>query len=140
MERSGARLYLSFTHRSFELLVGLAVLIVGIVLAVAVAGGMYLILETVAKAGIPEWSLLLGVGITIPITWWCGVMAWRLLSGRERPGGGLLPPWMLYLAGMFVAVGTASSNPANAPDLDARARASISDFVATVIKRGSKQD
>jgi len=31
------------------------------------------------------------------------VLAFRLLSGRERPGGGLFPSWVLYFAGALAS-------------------------------------
>lgn len=44
------------------------------------------------------------IGGSVPITWFCAITGWRLVTGRERQGGGLLNPAMVDHALAAVAL------------------------------------
>jgi hypothetical protein len=56
---------------------------------------------------IPAWGALLMVVCCGELTWLCVSVGGRLVSGRERPAGGLVPPWILYVGAFLMTMSAA---------------------------------
>lgn len=54
----------------------------------------------------PLWLVALVTLVSSALTWWGAMTTWQLFTGHERPGGGLLSPLVLSIAGV-VSIGLA---------------------------------
>ena len=85
--------------RIVEILLGLILLIGGVV-PVAVLGGLVLSIGT--SDGLPWWGIVAVVTFAAGLATVAFTLGWRLVSDRQRAGGGLVHPWLLYFAGAFL--------------------------------------
>ena len=82
-------------RRACEVFLGL-ILFAGLVSPAALVFGG--VLELIKPTDFPRWAIaLLFIG-GLGLGWFCIVTGWRLITGHEQPGGGLLHPWFLYAA------------------------------------------
>jgi hypothetical protein len=94
-KRGIARL-LADAHRGFEIVLGVVLGVASIVPAGLAVGAIVTL--PMGGTDVPAWALAVG-GVTMSLfTWFCVTTTWRLITGRERRGGGLLHPWFLYAA------------------------------------------
>lgn len=45
------------------------------------------------------WAIGFVLPVVLGLAYLTTLLAWRLLTGQERRGGGLFPPWVLYVTG-----------------------------------------
>jgi hypothetical protein len=86
---------LDAAHRGFEIALGVVLGVLSIIPAGSVVWAIVTLLTGIDG---PPWAVALAGVVSSLLTWFCVVTAWRLVTGRERPGGGLLHPWFLYAA------------------------------------------
>jgi hypothetical protein len=82
-------------RRLVEVFLGLTLFAAFGIPAVLVFGG---VLELVGPTDFPRWVAVLLLIVGLGLGWFCIVIGWRLVTGHERRGGGLLHPWFLYAA------------------------------------------
>ena len=95
-ERAGATV-----HRAVEVLLGIVLAVIGLSLVLVWFAGVFSAFSTPS-----QWTNWLGVVVVGLLATWCIQTAWRLLTGRERPGGGLLSPVALTVIGVVFAAGS----------------------------------
>ena len=88
-----------FAKRIVGILLGLILLIGGLV-PIGVLGG--LVLSIGAPDGLPWWGIVAVVIFAAGLATAAFTLGWRLVSDRERAGGGLVHPWLLYGAGVVL--------------------------------------
>jgi hypothetical protein len=94
-------------QRAFEVLLGLILCVAAMV---PIVFGVGAVLEvTAASSAWPAWAVVLGVTVSAAVAWWCLSTAWRLLTRRERRGGGLLSPTTLVIVGAACLAGSATA-------------------------------
>jgi hypothetical protein len=84
-------------RRAFEIFLGVVLLISAIVPALLVPWTAF----QLVRPELPIWALGATLVLLVGLTWFCVVTGWRLLMRRERPGGGLLHPWFLYVGAFY---------------------------------------
>jgi hypothetical protein len=77
---------------------------------VAAVLGVFLLVAGLAAALSPlldtfNWKMMAAMLLFGLIGTWCTSVAWQLLTGRERPGGGLLSPMALIVIGAVCITG-----------------------------------
>jgi hypothetical protein len=104
MHRSDRRInYMSkVTYRGFEILLGVAVALLGALPVKLFVDGLYVLSLAAPNRSVLE--VLLPSFFFFIFTSWCWPIAWRLLTGRQRQGGGLLPPTIITLTGFAASV------------------------------------
>jgi hypothetical protein len=97
------RLWRARVERGFEIALGLIVAFCAII---SIGGAALAIIDlAVGQSQTPGTAFIVGVASSL-LAWFCTLIGWRLLTGRERPGGGLLHPGILYGFG-YLAAGAA---------------------------------
>jgi len=85
-------------YRTFEVLLGLVLLVATLVPILLGAIAVY---ELAAPGKLPRWAAVLVTLVAFALAWFCVVTGWRLLTRHERPEGGLLHPWFLYVVAFY---------------------------------------
>ena len=85
-----------FQDRWFEILVGVIVLPFALFCAaIMLAAAWSLAVES--SSATSDWAMWVGMLAVGLVGSWCAQISWRLITGREREGGGLLSPLVLIL-------------------------------------------
>ena len=84
--------------RTIEVLLGLLLLIGGLV---PIAGLLGLVVGVTTSDGIPWWGVWVIVVFAAGLASIAFTLGWRLVTGHERAGGGLVHPWLLYAAAVL---------------------------------------
>jgi hypothetical protein len=99
--------FAEIAERAFEVLLGLVLCLAAMV---PIAFGVGAAFEfSAAHSEWPTWAVVLGVAASAAVAWWCLSTAWRLVTRRERRGGGLLSPTTLVLTGTACLVVSATA-------------------------------
>jgi hypothetical protein len=86
-------------HRTVEIALGL-VMAASVLMFLGTA--TYGISDITSGRNRDWWMIGFVVPFLLGFAYLTALLAWRLLTGRERRGGGLFPSWVLYLAGALV--------------------------------------
>jgi hypothetical protein len=84
-------------RRAFEILLGLVLFVASLVPMALMAAG----LVATEPGELPLWLRVVIILVSAILIWFCVATGSRLLTGRERPGGGLLHPWLLYVGAVL---------------------------------------
>jgi len=86
-------------RRAFEIALGLILFLASVVPIGGLLGFVLTLFEATKPDDLPLWARFAIMLLCVGLAWFCVVTGSRLLTGRERPGGGLLHPWLVVIGG-----------------------------------------
>src|SRR5712691_7583641 len=104
--RSNAKRETGLAQRGVEMLLGAVLSVIGVFMCLLVP---FAVISFVTEPSSSDSPLLFRSVVLIilgAIAAWCVQTGWRLMTGRERPGGGLLSPLALIVIGVACVAGS----------------------------------
>jgi len=96
---------LSAVRRGTEVAAGIALFAMGVFFSLVWCVGLVTLVNDPSQFESPPLGTVAGILIFGAISAWCVLTGWRLMTGRERRGGGLLSPLALIVIGAACAAG-----------------------------------
>lgn len=99
--------------RPLEVLVGVAAGVVGLPLALGSAVAIGALLIAALFGNVSSWPLLIVAAVFAPLGVFLCKVSWRLIANKPRPGGELLPPWLVIWFGICMELTSVLSDLAS---------------------------